>query len=81
MKGVRETAVLATACAVCCAIPVLAAAGIAVAPMGAAAAGIAALGTGVVALRKRHRRQHDANVAGGMVRPAEEHGRGAEASA
>lgn len=59
MKGVRETAVVAGACLACCAVPVLAAAGIAVAPVGVAVAGVAAAGAGVVAMRDRHRRARD----------------------
>ena len=67
MKGVREATVLAAACAACCAVPVLATAGIAVAPVGAAAAGIAAVGAGVVAVLKRHRRQRDLDMRGRSI--------------
>lgn len=56
MKPVREVASLAAVGAVCCAVPVLAAAGIALAPVGAAVAGVAAAGAGLVAVRGRRRR-------------------------
>ena len=48
------------ACAACCAIPLLAVAGIAVAPVGVAVAGTVAAGAGVAALWERRRRSRPA---------------------
>jgi hypothetical protein len=59
MKGVREAATVAAARTACCAVPALAATGIAVAPVGAAVAGVAAAGAGVIAVRERRRRLRD----------------------
>ena len=53
-------AVVAAACAACCIVPVTAAVGIAVAPIGMAAAGVVAAGAAVQSFRGRPRRRREA---------------------
>jgi len=59
MKGGRDAAAVVAAWAACCAIPIAAAAGIAVAPIGLAVAGVAAAGAGVIGVRQRRRQAKD----------------------
>lgn len=56
MRGAREAAAVAAGYVACCALPVLATAGIATAPVGVGVAGVAAAGAGIVAVRERRRR-------------------------
>lgn len=56
MTAGRNAIAVAAACTVCCVVPVLAAAGIAIAPVGAAIAGVAAVGAGLATRRDRRTR-------------------------
>jgi len=56
MKRRKEAAVVAAACLACCAVPVVTAAGIALAPLGVVFGGVAAGAAGIVAVRQRRQR-------------------------
>lgn len=52
MKDAREVAVIVGGCVACCAAPIAAAAGIAVAPVAALGVGVAAVGLAVATRRR-----------------------------